>query len=214
MTLWPRRPSRSCPERRNPSASLLRRLRSISPNRIDAKAGQPISLRLVNAGTQRHDLYFTRSTCLAWRASRSSLGDEAQAEHEAEMTSMGGMMPHDEENGIAVEPGETKELTDRKRLAPMDDQRHVKQRARIIPFVEQPNAYLTAAWQRAQGNLPPGWSLDRLRCASTGLGVGHRSDDWVAMALGPDGQQREHRAPDRMSALGGLARSFGASPDA
>lgn len=59
-------------------------------------AGVPVTFVVTNAGAIVHEFY---------------LGDEAaQAEHEAEMVAGGGM-GHDEPNGIAVEPGETKELT-------------------------------------------------------------------------------------------------------
>jgi uncharacterized cupredoxin-like copper-binding protein len=60
-------------------------------------AGIPVTFVVTNAGAIDHEFY---------------LGDEQmQAEHAAEMADMGGMMGHDEPNGIAVAPGETKELT-------------------------------------------------------------------------------------------------------
>jgi uncharacterized cupredoxin-like copper-binding protein len=59
-------------------------------------AGVPVTFVVTNSGAIVHEFY---------------LGDEdAQAEHEEEMIAAGGM-GHDEPNGIAVEPGETKELT-------------------------------------------------------------------------------------------------------
>ena len=59
-------------------------------------AGVPVTFVVTNAGAIVHEFL---------------LGDEeAQAEHEQEMLTGGGM-GHDEPNGIAVEPGETKELT-------------------------------------------------------------------------------------------------------
>jgi len=59
-------------------------------------AGVPVTFVVTNTGAIVHEFL---------------LGDEvAQAEHEAEMVAGGGM-GHDEPNGIAVEPGETKELT-------------------------------------------------------------------------------------------------------
>lgn len=67
---------------------------------------------------------------------------------------------------------------------------------------------LTETWSAAQERLPPGWTLDSLRCASTGLTAEQRSDDWVALAIGPDGHQREYRAQDPFLALRGLADSF------
>ncbi len=59
-------------------------------------AGVPVTFVVMNTGALEHEFY---------------LGHEAaQAEHESEMQAMGGM-GHDEVNGIAVDPGETKELT-------------------------------------------------------------------------------------------------------
>ena len=59
-------------------------------------------------------------------------------------------------------------------------------------------------WARVQAALPDGWSVDGLRCASTGLAPEERSDDWIAIALGPDGEERASRAPDPVAALEGL----------
>ena len=68
----------------------------IEPARMRVPAGVPVIFVVTNTGAIDHEFY---------------LGDEAaQAEHEQEMMEMGGM-GHDEEMGIAVEPGETKELT-------------------------------------------------------------------------------------------------------
>jgi uncharacterized cupredoxin-like copper-binding protein len=59
-------------------------------------AGVPVTFVVTNSGATDHEFY---------------LGDEAaQAEHEKEMVEMGGMA-HDEPEGIAVKPGEIKELT-------------------------------------------------------------------------------------------------------
>jgi uncharacterized cupredoxin-like copper-binding protein len=56
----------------------------------------PVTFVVTNAGSTAHEFY---------------LGDEAaQAAHELEMQEMGGMS-HDEPDGIAVDPGETKVLT-------------------------------------------------------------------------------------------------------
>jgi hypothetical protein len=63
---------------------------------------------------------------------------------------------------------------------------------------------LAVAWRRAQEALPTGWQLDGLRCASTGLGADERSEDWIAVALGPDGEERRARAVDPVAALEGL----------
>ena len=67
----------------------------IEPASMTVPAGEPITFVVTNSGTVDHEFY---------------LGDEeAQAEHEQEMADMG--MTHDEPEGIAVKPGETKELT-------------------------------------------------------------------------------------------------------
>ena len=58
-------------------------------------AGVPVTFVVTNAGSAEHEFY---------------LGDEAaQDEHEQEM--MSGGMAHGDPAGIAVKPGETKELT-------------------------------------------------------------------------------------------------------
>jgi hypothetical protein len=41
------------------------------------------------------------------------------------------------------------------------------------------NERLTAEREAAARHLPPGWSVDALRCASTSLAHEHRSEDWV-----------------------------------
>jgi uncharacterized cupredoxin-like copper-binding protein len=68
----------------------------IEPAAMTVPAGVPVTFVVTNSGTTDHEFY---------------LGDEAaQAAHENEMAEMGGMA-HDETEGIAVKPGETKELT-------------------------------------------------------------------------------------------------------
>ncbi|MEX2183695.1 MAG: plastocyanin/azurin family copper-binding protein [Chloroflexota bacterium] len=68
----------------------------IEPASMTVPAGVPVTFVVTNSGLIDHEFY---------------LGDEAaQAEHEKEMAEMGGMA-HDEPEGIAVMPGETKELT-------------------------------------------------------------------------------------------------------
>lgn len=68
----------------------------IEPATITVPGGVPVTFVVTNVGLIDHEFY---------------LGDEqAQVEHEQEMQSMGGMM-HAEPEGIALEPGETKELT-------------------------------------------------------------------------------------------------------
>ena len=68
----------------------------IEPASMTVPAGVPVTFVVTNSGATDHEFY---------------LGDEAaQAEHEREMVEMGGM-GHDEPEGIAVKPGEMKELT-------------------------------------------------------------------------------------------------------
>jgi len=57
---------------------------------------------------------------------------------------------------------------------------------------------LTRAWASAQEALPDGWTLDGLRCVSTGLLAESRSEDWIAVVVGPSGEVRSHRAADAL----------------
>ncbi|NJD28780.1 MAG: hypothetical protein FIA92_10850 [Chloroflexi bacterium] len=67
----------------------------IEPTEMTVPAGLPVTFVVTNTGAIDHEFF---------------LGDEeAQAEHEQEMQAGG--MAHDEEMGIGVEPGQTKELT-------------------------------------------------------------------------------------------------------
>lgn len=68
---------------------------------------------------------------------------------------------------------------------------------------------LAAAWLDAQARLPAGWTLDSLQCASRGLAPAQRSDDWVAVAIGPGGEERRGQAADPVGALAALAAAFG-----
>ena len=68
----------------------------IEPASMTVPAGVEVTFVVTNTGATDHEFY---------------LGDDgAQAEHEQEMQSMGGM-GHDDPHGIAVKPGETRELT-------------------------------------------------------------------------------------------------------
>jgi uncharacterized cupredoxin-like copper-binding protein len=68
----------------------------MEPAEMAVPAGVPVTFVVTNTGSIDHEFY---------------LGDEAaQAEHEQEMQEMDGM-GNDEEMGIGVKPGETKELT-------------------------------------------------------------------------------------------------------
>jgi hypothetical protein len=64
---------------------------------------------------------------------------------------------------------------------------------------------LSRVWTEVEEQLPSGWRLDGLRCASTGLAPEDRSEDWVAVAIGPDGETRTCRAVEPGDALRGLA---------
>lgn len=66
----------------------------------------------------------------------------------------------------------------------------------------------TTTWNEVQTMLPAGWVIESLRCASTGLAIEDRCDDWIAVALGPDDQRHEHRDADPHAALRGLARDL------
>ena len=67
---------------------------------------------------------------------------------------------------------------------------------------------LSETWARTQASLPEGWELDGLRCASTGLAPQERSEEWMAVAVGPSGEEQAFSASDAVAALEGLARSF------
>ena len=67
----------------------------IEPATMTVPPGKPVTFVVTNVGATDHEFY---------------VGDEAaQAKHAQEMASMGGMS-HDEEMGIGLKPGETKEL--------------------------------------------------------------------------------------------------------
>jgi uncharacterized cupredoxin-like copper-binding protein len=67
----------------------------MEPTSMTVPAGIPVTFVITNTGAIDHEFV---------------LGDEeAQAEHEAEMAAGG--MRHDEPEGVAVAPGESKELT-------------------------------------------------------------------------------------------------------
>jgi hypothetical protein len=67
---------------------------------------------------------------------------------------------------------------------------------------------LTKVWADVAATLPDGWSLDSLRCASTSPSPKDRSDDWIAVAVGPDGEERRSRAADPLAALRSLGDSL------
>lgn len=80
--------------------------------------------------------------------------------------------------------------------------------ARILIGMHIDADALGQAWRRAQEALPAGWQLEGLRCASDGLAPDQRSDDWLAVALGPGGVERRVRAPDPFEALDELVASM------
>src|SRR5437879_13148755 len=72
---------------------------------------------------------------------------------------------------------------------------------------------LNRAWIAAEAARPSGWQLDSLRCASTGLAPEQRSDRWLALAAGPEGETiegeggRADHGPERPCApVGAIAR--------
>ena len=69
----------------------------IEPCSMTVRAGVPVTFVVTNSGAMPHEFF---------------LGDEAaQKAHAQEMLAMGGAAMHDEPAGIALAPGETKELT-------------------------------------------------------------------------------------------------------
>ena len=68
----------------------------IDPATIDVPSGQPVVFVVTNAGGVQHEFF---------------VGDEgAQSAHEAEMAASNGVA-HDSASGLAVPPGQTRELT-------------------------------------------------------------------------------------------------------
>lgn len=63
---------------------------------------------------------------------------------------------------------------------------------------------LAAAWRQAGLALHDGWTVDSLRCASTGLAPTQRSDQWRAVATGPANQTMEGRGAGPEEALANL----------
>jgi uncharacterized cupredoxin-like copper-binding protein len=68
----------------------------IEPAAMSVPAGAPVTFVVTNTGATDHEFFLGT--------------EEEQAMHEQEMADMGGMA-HDEEMGIGVGPGQTKELT-------------------------------------------------------------------------------------------------------
>ena len=67
---------------------------------------------------------------------------------------------------------------------------------------------LRTAWVEAQHELPDGWRLEALRCASTSLRPDDRSESWIAVAIGIDGEERTARGEDPMLALAALVATL------
>jgi hypothetical protein len=59
-------------------------------------------------------------------------------------------------------------------------------------------------WREVQAGMPAGWTVDSLRCASTGLDAEQRSEDWIAVALTPHGAEVQSRALTPVAALRAL----------
>ena len=67
---------------------------------------------------------------------------------------------------------------------------------------------LRTAWVESQHELPDGWRLEALRCASTSLQPEDRSESWIAVAIGPEGEERTSRGEDPVLALAALVASL------
>jgi hypothetical protein len=61
-------------------------------------------------------------------------------------------------------------------------------------------------WREANAALPPGWTLQGLRCASIGLTPRERCDGWVAEACGPNGGCERFQDESPLLALSALTR--------
>jgi hypothetical protein len=71
-----------------------------------------------------------------------------------------------------------------------------------------PLAGLSQAWVEASAALPIGWRLDGLTCASRGLAPALRSEQWLARAVGPNGEAMAAEGEGAIAALGALAREL------
>jgi hypothetical protein len=69
---------------------------------------------------------------------------------------------------------------------------------------------LAAAYLTTELALPPGWQLDGLRCASTGLSPGERSHEWRAVGRTSDGRSVQGRGREPRAALADLLDRIGA----
>jgi hypothetical protein len=67
---------------------------------------------------------------------------------------------------------------------------------------------LELAWADAQAILPPGWRLDGLRCASTGIAPELRSELWRAVAVAPSGEEISGEGLGPLDALAELVKVF------
>jgi hypothetical protein len=71
----------------------------------------------------------------------------------------------------------------------------------ILNIVGTEGTELTEIWRQTEASLPAGWKLDSLRCASEGLEPDQRSADWIAIAVGPTGEELRARVADPIAAL-------------
>ena len=71
---------------------------------------------------------------------------------------------------------------------------------------------LARMYRRTEAALPAGWRLEGLRCASTGLAMDQRSDEWHAVAHGPNGGELIGRGIEPAAALADLAARIAQEP--
>ena len=60
-------------------------------------------------------------------------------------------------------------------------------------------SHLSEEWRRVEASLPSGWRLDRLH-----LEADDGSNDWLAVAVAPNGSQLTSRAPEPVDAVRAL----------
>lgn len=75
------------------------------------------------------------------------------------------------------------------------------------------NDELSARYGEVARGLPPGWRLDGLRCDSTGLAPEERSEEWRAVAVGPDDTSVSKTAGTSLEALDHLRAHFAEAAD-
>ena len=73
-------------------------------------------------------------------------------------------------------------------------------------------AHVERAWRATETALPPGWTLEGLRCQSTGLDPVRRSDAWRAVARGPGGEEHSGEGATPVEALTALGPATRVTP--